>query len=78
MEFGLALQLHLLYFLLSQNRVLLDHVVENFRHLINQEGEGPGEEVHIIRQVERLVNFLILFDIHAFILNQDDGTLILV
>lgn len=58
--------------------VLVRQVDEHIAYLLHQEGDTPLEEVHLLRQMERVSDIFILFNIHFVVFNQDDGSLVVV
>ena len=53
---------------------MLHHVSD----LLHEEGNGPFEEVHALRQVEWVLHILVLLDVHLVVLDQDNGALVVV
>lgn len=57
---------------------LLHEVFHHVADFLHQEGHGPFEQVHALRQVEWMNDVLVLFDVHLVVLDEDDGALVLV
>lgn len=47
-------------------------------NLLHEEGNGPLEEIHALRQVEGVLHILVLFNVHFVVFDQDNCTLIVI
>lgn len=57
---------------------LLHEVLHHISDLFHQERHGPFEEIHSLREMERMLDVLVLLDVHFVVLNEDDSTLVVV
>ena len=57
---------------------LLHQVLHHVADLFHEEGNGPFEKVHALRQMEGMNDILVLFNVHLVVLDEDDGTFVLV
>lgn len=56
----------------------LHQVFHHVTDLFHQERHRPFEEIHSLRQVEGMLDVLVLLDVHFVVLNKNDGTLVVV
>jgi hypothetical protein len=54
------------------------HVEEDFDDFLGDEGEGPGEDVHVIGQHERVLRVVVLLYLDLIVLKAKDGRLVVV
>ena len=57
---------------------LLHQVFHHVANLFHEEGDGPFEKVHALRQMEGMNDILVLFNVHLVVLDEDDGAFVLV
>jgi hypothetical protein len=54
------------------------HVEEDFDYFLGDEREGPGEDVHVIGQHERVLSVVVLLYLDLIVLKAKDGRLVVV
>ena len=57
---------------------LFHQVFHHVANLLHEEGNGPFEQVHALRQVEWVHDILVLFNVHFVVFNKDDCALVIV
>lgn len=58
--------------------VLVGQVDQHVTYFLHQEWDTPFEEVHLLRQVEWVHDVFILFNVHFIVLNEYDGSLVVI
>ena len=56
----------------------LHQMLHHVSDLFHEEGNGPLEEVHALRQMEGVLHIFILFNVHFVVFNQNDRALVVV
>lgn len=59
-------------------RALHEHVEEDLDDLLAHEGQRPREDIHVVRQNERVLGVVVLLDLNLVVLKAKDSRFVII